>query len=84
MSDLTDTQKRELKVRNGVRVEAAEGAAARAGIREGDVLLSMDNNEIKDSKHFASLVGKAEKERSVSVLVRRGDSVNYVVIRPAG
>jgi serine protease Do len=84
VADLTEPQKRELKVKHGVRVEAAEGAAARAGIREGDVLLSMDNTEITDARHFATLVGKAEKERSVSVLVRRGDSVNYLVIRPAG
>jgi serine protease Do len=83
VADLTDAQKRELKVRNGVRVEAAEGAAARAGIREGDILLSMDNTEITDAKQFASLVAKAEKARAVSVLVRRGDSVNYLVIRPA-
>jgi len=84
VADLTEVQKRELKVRNGVRVEAADGAAARAGIREGDILLSMDNVEITDAKQFATLVAKAEKARAVSVLVRRGDSVNYLVIRPAG
>jgi serine protease Do len=84
VADLNEAQKRELKVRNGVRVEAADGAAARAGIREGDILLSMDNVEIIDSKQFATLVAKAEKARAVSVLVRRGDSVNYLVIRPAG
>jgi serine protease Do len=83
VADLSDAQKRELKVRNGVRVEAADGAAARAGIREGDILLSMENTEITDSKLFATLVAKAEKARAVSVLVRRGDSVNYIVIRLA-
>ena len=39
VSDLTDAQKRELKIKNGVRVDSAEGAAARAGIRESDVVL---------------------------------------------
>ena len=73
MADLNEAQKRELKVRNGVRVESAEGAAARAGMREGDVLLSMDNIEITDAKQFAPLVAKAEKTKPVSVLVRRGD-----------
>jgi membrane-associated protease RseP (regulator of RpoE activity) len=47
--DLTEAQKRELRVRGGVRVEAVEGAAARAGLREGDVILSLDNTEITDS-----------------------------------
>ncbi|NBU25628.1 MAG: Do family serine endopeptidase, partial [Gammaproteobacteria bacterium] len=32
-SDLTEAQKRELKVKGGVRVDAVEGAAARAGLR---------------------------------------------------
>jgi serine protease Do len=81
-SDLTEAQKRELKVKGGVRVDAVEGAAARAGLREGDVILSVDNTEITDLRQFASLAAKVEKARAVSVLVRRGEWVNYLVIRP--
>ena len=82
VSDLSEAQKKELKVRGGVRVEAVDGAAARAGLREGDVVLSLDNTEVTDAKQFATLVSKAEKARAVSVLVRRGEWVNYLVIRP--
>ena len=39
VSDLTDAQKRDLKMKNGVRVESAEGVAARAGVQEGDVIV---------------------------------------------
>src|SRR5204863_1408793 len=46
VSDLSDAQRRELKVKGGVRVESAEGAASRAGLHEGDVILSLDNTEI--------------------------------------
>ena len=81
--DLTDAQKKELRVRGGVRVEAVEGAAARAGLREGDVILSLDNAEISDARQFVAAASKLEKARSVNVLVRRGDWTNYVVIRPA-
>jgi serine protease Do len=81
-SDLTDAQKRELKVKGGVRVDAVDGAAARAGLREGDVILSIDNTEVTDTKQFGTLVAKVEKARAVSVLVRRGEWVNYLVIRP--
>ena len=81
-SDLTEAQKRELKVEGGVRVEAVEGAAARAGLREGDVILSVDNTEVTDLRQFATLAAKVEKARAVSVLVRRGEWVNYLVIRP--
>ncbi|MEI8265220.1 MAG: DegQ family serine endoprotease [Betaproteobacteria bacterium] len=81
-SDLTEGQKRELKVKGGVRVDAVEGAAARAGLREGDVILSVDNTEVTDLRQFATLAAKVEKARAVSVLVRRGEWVNYLVIRP--
>ena len=81
-SDLTDAQKRELKLKGGVRVDAVDGAAARAGLREGDVILSVDNTEITDLRQFAAVAAKVEKSRAVSVLVRRGEWVNYMVIRP--
>jgi serine protease Do len=84
VSELSDSQKRDLRVRGGVRVDAVEGPAARAGLREGDVILSVDNTEVSDMKQFASLVAKVERSRAVSVLVRRGEWVNYMVIRPNG
>jgi serine protease Do len=83
VADLTDAQRRELKVKGGVRVETVEGPAAKAGVREGDVLLSIDNTEIGSAKQFEALVAKLDKSRAVTVLVRRGDSVNFLIIRPA-
>jgi serine protease Do len=82
VSDLPEAVKRELRVRGGVRVDAVDGAAARAGLREGDVILSIDNTEITDSRQFATVAAKVEKARAVSVLVRRGEWTNYLVIRP--
>ena len=83
VADLTDAQKRDLKVKSGVRVESVEGAAARAGIREGDVLLSIENNEVTSAKQFETLVAKLDKSKAVTALVRRGDAVNFVIIRPS-
>jgi serine protease Do len=83
VADLTDVQKRELKIKNGVRVESVEGAAARAGIREADVLLSIENNEVTSAKQFEALVAKLDKSKAVTALVRRGDTVNFVIIRPS-
>jgi serine protease Do len=83
VSDLSDAQKRELRLRGGVRVDAVDGAAARAGVREGDVILSIDNTEISDVKQFNQLVQKADKAKAVAVLVRRGEAVSYLVIRPS-
>jgi serine protease Do len=83
VSDLTDAQKRDLKIKAGVRVDSAEGAGARAGLREGDVVLALDNTEVADVKQFLAIAAKAEKSRAVSVMVKRGEFVNYLVIRPS-
>jgi len=82
VSELTDGQKRELKIKGGVRVDGVEGAAARAGLQEGDVILAIDNTEVTDLKQFLSIATRAEKARAVSVMVRRGEYVSYLVIRP--
>lgn len=83
VADLTDAQRRELKVKNGVRVEAAEGVAARAGLREGDVILALDNHEISGAKQFEALISKLDRAKVVNVLVKRGDLVSYLIIRPS-
>jgi serine protease Do len=82
VSDLSAAQKSEFKVKNGVRVEAIEGAAAKAGIREGDIVLSLDKTEITSVKQFEAAIGKLDKPKSVTLLVKRGEWVNYIVIRP--
>jgi serine protease Do len=82
VADLTEAQKRDLKLRGGVRVESVEGAAARAGLREGDVIVTLDNVEVVDAKQFNAQVAKLDKGKAASVMVRRGDWTNYLVIRP--
>jgi serine protease Do len=83
VADLTEAQKKELKLRGGVKVESVEGAAARAGLREGDIIVTLDNTEVSDAKQFNAQAAKLEKGKPVSVMVRRGDWTNYLVIRQA-
>jgi serine protease Do len=82
VSDLTEAQKKETKLRAGVRVDAVAEPALRAGIREGDVITQIANTEVPDTKTFAQVVGKLDKSKSVSVLLRRGEWSQYTVIRP--
>lgn len=82
LADLSASQKRELGVSGGVLVESAQGAAARAGLRQGDVLLAVANVQVKDLAQFEALLAKVDKTRPVSVLVRRGEWAQYAVIRP--
>ena len=83
VAELTETQKKELKVRHGVRVEAASDAGARAGLREGDVILSIGNVEIRNVREFEAAVAKTERGKPVNMLVQRGELVQFVLIRPS-
>ena len=82
VSDLTEAQKKELKIKGGVKVDAVTGAATRAGLKEGDVILAVANNEVANLKEFESTLAKADKSKAVSVLFRRGDWAQYALIRP--
>jgi len=82
VSDLTEAQKKELKLKGGVRVDAVADAAARAGMREGDVLVALANIEINTVKEFEAAVAKLDKSKPVTVLFRRGEWAQYLVIRP--
>ena len=83
VAELTETQKKELKVRHGVRVEAASDAGARAGLREGDVILSIGNVEIRNVREFETAVAKTERGKPVNMLVQRGELVQFVLVRPS-
>lgn len=81
VSDLTDAQKKELKVKGGVKVDAASDAAARAGLREGDIIMAVGNTDVSNAREFESAVAKSDKSKALSVLFRRGDWAQYALIR---
>lgn len=82
VSEITDSQKKELKIKGGVKIDAAEGPAARAGLREGDVIIAIANTEITNIKEFESALTKLDKSKAANVLFRRGELAQYVLIRP--
>ena len=83
VSSITDAQKKELNIKGGVKVDAAEGAAARAGLREGDVIVSIANTEVTNVASFEAALAKIDKSKSMTVLVRRGELAQFVIIKPA-
>ena len=81
--ELTDAQKKELKIKGGVRIESVADAAARAGLQEGDVIMAIANTEVASVKEFDAVVAKADKSKPLNVLFRRGEWAQYALIRPA-
>ncbi len=82
VSEVSEADKKELRLKGGVRVDAATEAAARAGLRQGDIILAIANQEVGNVKDFEAILGKADKSKSLQVLFRRGDWAQYTVIRP--
>jgi serine protease Do len=84
LTDLTDVQRKELKVEGGVLVDSVQGAAARAGIRRGDVILAVNNQDVKSVEQFTQLMQQVDKGRIVALLVRRAGNSLYIPFRVDG
>ena len=80
-SEVVDPLTVKLNLKGGVRVASAEGAAARAGLREGDVIVAIANTETASVKDVEAALAKVEKARPINVLFRRGEWAQYAVIR---
>ncbi len=82
VADIPESRRAELKIRNGVLVESASGPAGRSGIRQGDVLVSVNNVDITTAKQFGDIVAKLDQTKSLVMLVRRGDGALFIPVRP--
>jgi serine protease Do len=82
VTDLTEAQKKELPGGVGVVIENVDGPAAQVGLRPGDIILTMNNVDVKDAKQFSAMLAKVDPKKAVVLLVRRGDTSQFVPIRP--
>lgn len=62
----------------GVVVTEASGAAAKAGIRPGDVILAVNANPVKSPEDLRKLVSRADQR--VALLVRREDAEIFLPV----
>ncbi len=79
--ELNDAHKRELQVKGGLLVEEVKGAAARAELRPGDVILAINNVEVLSLQQLMEALKQVAKGKNVALLVRRDDVVFYVAFR---
>ena len=61
---------------------SSQGAAARAGVREDDVIVGVGNQSVRDVKALEAALAALPKDRPVPVMIRRGDWAQYALIRP--
>jgi serine protease Do len=83
VTDLTAEQRKQMEIDDyGVLVqEVAGGPAYGAGVRKGDVLLSIDGEQIKDSAHFDEVIKKLPAGKTVPILVSRRSGPRFLALK---
>jgi serine protease Do len=83
LADLTAEQRSELGAIEGVLVQDAQGGAAKAGLARGDVILAVNNTQVRSVEQFNQAVSKLDPKRNVALLVRRGEQNIYLALKPS-
>jgi serine protease Do len=76
---LQEAEKRQSGIKEGLLVEDVSGAAARAGVEPGDVVLAVNGTPAKSLDQVKAAVAKSEK--SVALLIQRGEDKLFVPVR---
>ncbi len=76
---LTPQEAAELKLRGGIVVEGADGAAGRAGLQRGDVILAFNNQPVTTIAQLRALLEGAGKR--FALLIQRGEARIFVPVR---
>ena len=73
--------KKRLVIENGVLIQKAEGEAARAGIKSGDVIEKVGNQAATSPEQVAGLLKAVKKDKSIALLIRREDGSRFVTLQ---
>ncbi len=83
VEDLTAEQRKRLELddRGIVVSEVEKGPAREAGLRRGDVILMLNNQDIKNIKGFKEIVKNLKAGKSTPVLVQRGSAPIFLPLK---
>jgi serine protease Do len=81
LKEATAQQRKKLNGKNGLIVLDAQGAAAQAGVRRGDVILGLNNTEVQSLEQFNKQLAGFAAGKSVALLVLRGENTLYVPVK---
>jgi serine protease Do len=83
VTDLTEEQRKDMEIEDkGVLVENVHsGPAAKAGLRKGDVILMLNNDEVQNVEHFKDLIKELPTNKSVPILVQRRGGPVFLALK---
>jgi serine protease Do len=79
LRELAPDERKQLKTDGGLVVQSASGAAARAGIQPGDVILAFNDTPLKSVEQLKGLMKKTDK--TVALLIQRDSNRMYVPVQ---
>ena len=81
--DLTAEQRDKLEIKQGgvIVKQVQAGPARKAGVRRGDVILMINNIDVKDSSHFAEISTGLPTDKSVPLLVQRRGGPVFLALK---
>ena len=84
LRDLDDEDQKRGKVTNGVMVESVEtdSPAAKAGLKQGDVIVEFDGERVRSSRQLTRLVQETVPGRSVSIAAMRDGQRVPMTVQP--
>ena len=74
-------QRKKMNGKKGLLVVDAQGSAAAAGIRRGDIVLALNNSEVESADAFAKEVATIPNVKTVALLILRNDETLYVPVK---
>jgi serine protease Do len=82
VSELDARDRKALGVDGGVKVERAQGPAAKSGIRPGDVIVGVNGSRISDTEDLGKTLEQAPKGAPLALLVKRGEATIFIPVAP--
>ena len=76
---LTSDESSQSGIASGLLVERVQGAAARAGIQPGDVVLAVDGTAVSNVNQLRTMI--ENHANTVALLIQRGDSRIFVPVQ---
>lgn len=62
-------------------IDKVEGAAERAGLNKGDVIVAVGQQDATDPVQASAIINRYEAGKQIALLVKRGEQAVWLVVR---
>ncbi len=80
VEDLSPARQKQLGVAGGALVTQAKGPAQKAGVRQGDVVLTVNGEKVTSAAQLDTLADKAPGGRPVALLIQRNEQRMFIAV----